>query len=165
MRHDLVEQLEGLSRDLLMQEGALVKQKFTWVDDLRCRGTLHNVAMRILVRRELETLVMDDDDLISEVVGTKREEGIILTLLQYFEVCLPTFVGSPLNPQAPQFQPGVKQWESARVAKRDPNGACLFPIYLKDDLIVCHKWGEDKQDDLSVHVYFLPEIPHGFFHR
>uniref|UniRef100_A0A4W6ENK4 Si:ch211-210p4.6 n=1 Tax=Lates calcarifer TaxID=8187 RepID=A0A4W6ENK4_LATCA len=169
VRHDLVQQLEEVSRDLLMQEGALVKQKFIWVDDLRCRGTLHNAAMRILVRRELEKLVEDDDDddddLIREVVGTKKEEGIILTLLQYFEVCLPTLVGSPLNPQAAEFIPGVKQWESARVAKRDPDGACLFPMYLKDDLIVSNKWGENKQDDLSVHVYILPEIPHGFFHR
>ncbi|XP_074478787.1 malignant fibrous histiocytoma-amplified sequence 1 [Sebastes fasciatus] len=165
VRHDLVQQLEGVSRDLLMQEGALVKQKFTWVDDLRCRGTLHNAAMRILMRRELEKLDVDDDDLVGEVVGTKREEGIILTLLQHFEVCLPAFVGNYLNPQAPEFVPGGKQWESAGEAKRDPDGACLFPIYLKDDLVVCHKWGEDKQDDLSVHVYFLPEIPHGFFHR
>ncbi|XP_071345529.1 malignant fibrous histiocytoma-amplified sequence 1 homolog isoform X2 [Trachinotus anak] len=165
VRNDLVQHLEGVSRDLLMQEGALVKQKFTWVDDLRCRGTLHNAAMRILVRRELEKLVLDDDDLIREVVGTKREEGIILTLLQHFEVCLPTLVRSPLKPHASEFVSGVKQWESAREAKRDPDGACLFPMYLKDDFIVCHKWGEDKQDDLSVHVYFLPEIPHGFFHR
>ncbi|XP_070817242.1 malignant fibrous histiocytoma-amplified sequence 1 homolog [Chaetodon trifascialis] len=165
VRHDLVQQLEGISRDLLMQEGALVKQKFTWVDDLRCKGILHNAAMRILVRRELEKVVEDDDDLVREVVGTKREEGIILTLLQHFEVCLPALVRNPLNPQAPEFIPGEKQWESAGKTKRDPDGACLFPIYLKDDLIVCHKWGEDKQDDLSVHVYFLPEIPHGFFHR
>ncbi|XP_040003008.1 malignant fibrous histiocytoma-amplified sequence 1 [Xiphias gladius] len=165
VRHDLVQCLEGVSRDLLMQEGALVKQKFTWVDDLRCRGTLQNVALRILVRKELEKLVVDDDDLIREVVGTKREEGIIFTLLQYFEVCLPTLVGSHHNPQAPEFISGVKQWESARQAKRDPDGACLFPMYLKDDLIVCHKWGEDKQDDINVHVYFLPEIPHSFYHR
>ncbi|XP_040898006.1 malignant fibrous histiocytoma-amplified sequence 1 homolog isoform X2 [Toxotes jaculatrix] len=165
VRHDLVECLEGVSRDHLMQEGALVKQKLIWVDDLRCRGTLHNAAMRILVRRELEKLVVDDDDLIREVVGTKREEGIILTLLQYFEVCLPTLVGSPLDPQAPEFISGMKQWESAREAKRNPDGACLFPMYLKDDLIVCQNWGQDKQDDLRVHVYFLPEIPHGFFHR
>lgn len=165
VRHDLVQQLEGLSRDLLMQEGALVKQKFTWVDDLRCRGTLHNAAMRILVRKEIEKLIVDDDDLVGEVVGTKREEGIVLTLLQHFEVCLPTLVRSPLNPQVPEFIPDEKQWELSKEAKRDPDGACLFPIYLKDDLIVCHKWGEDKQDDLNVHVYFLPEIPHGFFHR
>ncbi|XP_056232533.1 malignant fibrous histiocytoma-amplified sequence 1 homolog [Seriola aureovittata] len=165
VRHDLVQHLEGVSRDLLMQEGALVKQKFTWVDDLRCRGTLHNAAMRILVRKELEKLFVDDDDLIREVVGTKREEGVILTLLQYFEVCLPTLVGSPLNPHALESISGVKQWESGREAKRDPDGACLFPMYLKDDRIVCHKWGEDKRDDLSVHIYFLPEIPHGFFHR
>lgn len=165
VRHDLVQQLEGVSRELLMHEGALVKQKFTWVDDLRCRGTLHNAAMRILVRRELERLVLDDDDLVREVVGTKKEEGIILTLLQYFEVCLPALVGSPLNPRAPEFIPGEKQWGSASEAKRNPDGACLFPIYLKDDVIVHQKWGEDKQDDLRVHVYFLPEIPHGFFHR
>nr|XP_046250861.1 probable serine/threonine-protein kinase roco5 isoform X2 [Scatophagus argus] len=165
VRHDLVQQLEGVSRDLLMQEGALVKQKFTWVDDLRCKGMLHNAAMRILVRRELEKLVVDDDDLIEEVVGTKKEKGIILTLLQYFEVCLPTLVRSPLNPQAQDFIPGETQWVSSREAKRDPDEACLFPIYLKDDLTVRHKWGEDKQDDLSVQVYFLPEIPHGFFHR
>lgn len=165
VRHDLVQQLEGVPRELLMQEGALVKQKFTWVDDLKCRGTLHNAAMRILVRRELEKLIEDDDDLVTEVVGTRKEEGIILALLQHFEVCLPALVGSHLNPQAPVFIPGEKQWESAKEAKKDPDGACLFPIYLKDDLIVCHKWGEDKQDDLSIHVYFLPEIPHGFFHR
>uniref|UniRef100_UPI0037E8CCFE malignant fibrous histiocytoma-amplified sequence 1 n=1 Tax=Semicossyphus pulcher TaxID=241346 RepID=UPI0037E8CCFE len=165
VRHDLVQQLEGVSRDLLMQEGALVKQKFTWVDDLRCRGTLHNAAMRILVRRAIQKLVVDDDDLVGEVVGTKREEGIILTLLQHFEVCLPTLVGGTMNPGAPEFVPGETQWKSAREARRDPDGACLFPIYLKDDLIVCQKWGEDRQDDISVHVYFLPEIPYSFFHR
>ncbi|XP_026234834.1 malignant fibrous histiocytoma-amplified sequence 1 homolog isoform X2 [Anabas testudineus] len=165
VRHDLTQQLEEVSRDLLVQEGALVKQKFIWVDDLKCRGTLHNVAIRILTRRELEKVVGDDDDLIREVVGTKREAGIILTLLQYFEVCLPSLVGSLLNPKALEFKPGEKQWECARMAKRDLDGVCLFPMYLKDDLIVCHTWGEDKQDDLSVHVYFLPEIPHGFFHR
>lgn len=165
VRHDLLQQLEGVSRDLLMQEGALVKQKFTWVHDLRYRGILQNAAMRILVRREIKKLVVDDDDLVREVVGTKKEEGIILTLLQHFEVCLPTLIRSLLNPQAPEFIPGEKQWESACEAKRDPDGACLFPSYLKDNLTVCHKWGEDKQDDLSVHVYFLPVIPHGFFHR
>ncbi|XP_071392694.1 malignant fibrous histiocytoma-amplified sequence 1 homolog [Centroberyx affinis] len=165
VRHDLVQQLEGIPRDLLMEEGALVKQKFTWVDDLRSRGTLHNAAMRILVRRELGNLVLEDDDLVNEVVGTKREEGIILNLLQHFEVCLPAKVGSPLNPQAPEFIPGEKRWQSPSVIKRDPDGACLFPSYLKDNLIVRHRWGEDKQDDLNVHVYFLPEIPHGFFHR
>ncbi|XP_039460589.1 malignant fibrous histiocytoma-amplified sequence 1 homolog isoform X3 [Oreochromis aureus] len=165
VRHDLVQQLEGISRDLLMQEGALMKQKFIWVEDLRSRGTLHNAALRILVRRELEKLVIDDDDLVREVVGNKREEGIILTLLQHFEVCLPTLVRSPMNPQAPEFIPGEKHWESGRESKRDPDGACLFPIYLKDDLIVCQKWGENKQDDLRVHVYILPEVPHGFFHR
>ena len=165
VRHDLVQQLEGVPRELLMQEGALVKQKFTWLDDLRCKGVLHNAAMRILVRRELEKLIADDDDLVAEVVGTKREEGVILTLLQYFEVCLPALSGSPLNPQAPEFVPGERQWKSAKGSRRDPDGACLFPIYLKDDLIVCNKWGEDRQDDISVHVYFLPEIPHGFFHR
>ncbi|KAM7424583.1 hypothetical protein PAMA_000774 [Pampus argenteus] len=163
VRHDLVQQLEGISRDLLMQEGALVKQKYTWVHDLTYRGILQNAAMRILVRRQVEKLVVDDDDLVREVVGTKREEGIILTLLQHFEVCLPALVGSPLNPQAPEFIPGEKQ--SAWETKRDPDGACLFPIYLKDNLTVNHKWGEDKQDDLSVHIYFLPEIPYGFFHR
>ncbi|XP_047435872.1 malignant fibrous histiocytoma-amplified sequence 1 homolog isoform X2 [Mugil cephalus] len=166
VRHDLVQQLEGVSRDLLMQEGALVKQKFTWMNDLKSRGTLHNAAMRILVRRELEKLANDDDDdFIREVVGTKREEGIILTLLQYFEVCLPTRVRSPLNPQAPEFLPGEKKWERTKEATTDPDEACLFPIYLKDNVIVCQNWGEDKQDDISVHVYFLPEIPHGFFHR
>lgn len=149
-----------------MQEGALMKQRFIWVEDLRCRGTLHNAALRILVRRELEKLVInDDDDLVREVVGNKREEGIILTLLQHFEVCLPTLVRSPMNPQAPDFIPGGNHWESVRESKRDPDGACLFPIYLKDDLIVCQKWGENKQDDLRVHVYVLPEVPHGFFHR
>lgn len=149
-----------------MQEGALMKQRFIWVEDLRCRGTLHNAALRILVRRELEKLVIDDDDLVREVVGNKKEEGIILTLLQHFEVCLPTLVRSPMNRQAPDFIPGENHWESVRESKRDPDGACLFPIYLKDDLIVCQKWeNENKQDDVRVHVYVLPEVPHGFFHR
>ncbi|XP_053178653.1 malignant fibrous histiocytoma-amplified sequence 1 [Scomber japonicus] len=165
VRHDLVQQLEGVPRDLLMHEGALVKHKFTWVHDLKYRGILHNAAIRILVCREIEKLVVDDDDLVREVVGTKKEEGIILTLLQHFEVCLPTFVGSALNPQASDSIPGEKQCKSAWEEKRDPDGACLFPMYLKDNLTVCHKWGEDRQDDISVHVYFLPEIPHGFFHR
>ncbi|XP_061565123.1 malignant fibrous histiocytoma-amplified sequence 1 homolog isoform X2 [Cololabis saira] len=165
VRHDLLQQLEGVSRHLLVQEGVLMKQKFTWLDDLKCRATVHNAAVRILLRRELKKLVDDDDDLVREVVGTKQEEGIVLTLLQYFEVCLPTLIRSPINPEAPEFIPGKKKWESASEAKRDPDGACLFPMYVKDNLIVCQKWGQDKQDDVAVHVYFLPEIPHGFFHR
>ncbi|KAM4602463.1 malignant fibrous histiocytoma-amplified sequence 1 [Polymixia lowei] len=165
VRPDLVPQLEGIPRDLLMEEGALVKHKFTWVEDFRSRGTLTNAAMRILVRRELEKLIVDDDDLVNEVVGSRKEEGILLNLLQHFEVCLPAKLGSPLNAQAPEFVPGKRQWQSTSTVKRDPDGACLFPNCLKDNLIVYQRWGEDRQDDLNVHVYFLPEIPHGFFHR
>ncbi|CAB1339681.1 unnamed protein product [Coregonus sp. 'balchen'] len=31
--------------------------------------------------------------------------------------------------------------------------------------MVVQMWGEDKLDDINVYVYFLPEVPHGFFHR
>jgi len=30
---------------------------------------------------------------------------------------------------------------------------------------VKQKWESDHTEDLNVHVYLLPEIPHGFFHR
>lgn len=165
VRPDLVKQLEGLSREPLRQEGALMLHRSIWVGDLRDKGTLSNVATRVLVRRELDRLGLVEKDLVTEVVGTRTEEGTLLSLLQYFEVCLPAKVGSPLDPAAPEFIPGQKQWESTKLSQRDPDGACLFPTYLKDNKAVVKTWGEDKRDDINVHMYFLPEIPHGFFHR
>ncbi|KAK6288414.1 hypothetical protein J4Q44_G00388860 [Coregonus suidteri] len=165
VRHDLVKQLEAIPRDALRQEGNLLVHRGTWVDDFREKGTLHNAATRILVRRELRRLGLDDEDLVEEVVGSKTKEGTLLSLLQHFEVCLPAKVGSPLNPAAPEFKPGEKQWKSSNLARGDTDGACLFPSYLQDNRMVVQMWGEDKLDDINVYVYFLPEVPHGFFHR
>ncbi|XP_019899679.1 malignant fibrous histiocytoma-amplified sequence 1 homolog isoform X2 [Esox lucius] len=164
VRPDLVKQLEAFHRDDLRQEGCLVVHRGTWVEDFREKGTLHNVATRILARKELRRLGLDDEDLVNEVVGSKNEEGTLLLLLQHFEVCLPAKLGSSLNPEAPEFKP-CEQWKTPSPASTDPDGACLFPSYLLDNKMVVKMWGEDRMDDINVHVYFLPEIPHGFFHR
>ncbi|XP_021462487.1 malignant fibrous histiocytoma-amplified sequence 1 homolog [Oncorhynchus mykiss] len=165
VRHDLVKQMEAIPRDELRKEGNLLVHRGTWVDDFKEKGTLHNAATRILVRRELRRLRLDDEDLVEEVVGSRTKEGTLLSLLQHFEVCLPAKVGSPLNPAAPEFKPGEKQWKSSNLAMGHLDGACLFPSYLQDNQMVVQMWGEDKLDDINVCVYFLPEIPHGFFHR
>ncbi|XP_062327650.1 malignant fibrous histiocytoma-amplified sequence 1 homolog [Osmerus eperlanus] len=166
VRPDLAKQLQDLPRPLLLQEGVLALQRAAWVEALQGRGMLPNVATRILVLRELKRLGLDEDeDLVSEVVGSSREEGALLSMLQHFQVCLPTRLGSPLDPAAPEFVPGKAQWDSDRLRQREQDAACLFPNYLLDNREVEKAWGVDKQDDVRVHVYFLPEVPHGFFHR
>lgn len=145
----------------LRRNKILNKDRETWVSDYEEKATLHNVAISILVRKELETLDVADVDL---VVGDGNRPGILLCLLQHFEVCLPTKITSPLNPEAPEFHPS-RTWVASKPCVYDPDNACMFPSYLKNNHTVLKIWGEDKLSDLNVHIYFTPEIPYGFFHR
>lgn len=165
VRPDLEQKLSEIPRGLLLREQLPGVVRGTWVDDFKGRATLHHVAMRILISQELKGLGLEEEeDLVAEVVGTQTEEGIVLNLLQHFEVCLPCQLGSHLDPLAPEFFPQM-QWHSPSVEQRDLDRTCLFPCYLRDSRGVNEMWGEDRQDDLNVRVYLLPEIPHGFFHR
>lgn len=128
------------------------------------RATLSNVAIRILVHAELKQSGVDDDELIEEIVGSRKKTGKLIRLLQHFDVCLPTKESAKLNPTAPEFCPS-KKWEPSSPDVYNPNGACLFPSFLKKDEDVMQKWGQDNLEDITVQVYFLPEIPHGFFDR
>ncbi|XP_073693063.1 malignant fibrous histiocytoma-amplified sequence 1 homolog [Garra rufa] len=163
VRHDLVQELNKISDAQLRFENALKKQKKTWISDYKDRASLSNVAIRILVRTELkENHDLTDEELI-EVVGSKKKEGSLLSLLKHFNVCLSTKHNSPLNPNATEFCP-KKSWVPSSPLVYEPD-ACLFPIYLTNNELVEQKWGSDNTEDLNIHVYFLPEIPYGFFHR
>lgn len=142
----------------------LNKHREKWLSDYNEKATLHNVAISILVQKELEALNLDDKELVQEIVGNGNRPGSLLCLLQHFEVCLQTKITSPLNPEAPEFHPD-KAWRSSNPAVYDPDSACMFPSFLKNNDKVVEMWGEDKPSDLTVHVYFVPEIPYGFFHR
>ncbi|KAJ8417695.1 hypothetical protein AAFF_G00225380 [Aldrovandia affinis] len=163
VRHDLVNQLQDITRDQLVEERSLVIHRDRWIDDLKGKATLHNAAIRVLLRKSLQELEMDDDDIVKEIVGTRSRDGKFLDLLRHFEICLPAQLSSPLNPQAPIFFPNRK-WEPSKPSVHNP-GACLFPNYLRDNGTVLKMWGEDSNEDIQVQVYFLPEVPHGFFHR
>ncbi|XP_028811676.1 malignant fibrous histiocytoma-amplified sequence 1 isoform X2 [Denticeps clupeoides] len=164
VRHDLVKQIEDIPELQLRREDVLQKQRRTWVLDFEQKATLSNVAMNILVRRQLERFDFADEDLIKELAGNGRRTGKLLHLLQHFEVCLPTKITSPLNADAPEFQP-KRKWRSSNPDVLDPDAACLFPSFLRSNDVVIKNWGSDKRSDLTVQVYFLPELPHGFFHR
>ncbi|XP_030650044.1 malignant fibrous histiocytoma-amplified sequence 1 homolog [Chanos chanos] len=164
VRHDLAQQLEAIPKNVLKQENALHIHRDTWIRDFQEKATLTNKAIRILVRSELKQLALDDEDLVEEVVGTKERAGNLLTLLQHFEVCLPSKLTSPLNPEAKEFTPDRK-WQPSNPSIYNPDGACLFPSFLSNNTQIEKMWGMDNPEDLRVHVYFLPEIPHGFFHR
>lgn len=164
VRPDLEQKLSEIPRKLILREQLPGVVRSRWVDEFKGKATLHHVAMRILISQELQGLGLEEEDLVTEVVGTQTEEGIVLNLLQHFEVCLPAQLGSPLDPEAPEFIPETR-WYSPSVKQRDLDRTCLFPCYLQDSQGVNEMWGEDRQDDLIVHVYLLPEIPHGFFHR
>ncbi|KAK7170134.1 hypothetical protein R3I94_000389 [Phoxinus phoxinus] len=163
VRHDLVQELNKISAAQLRLENALVKQKKRWICDYKDRASLSNVAIRILVRTELEKNYSQDEELIEEVVGTKKKEGSLLSLLKHFDVCLSTKHNSPLNPKANEFCP-KKLWMASNPIVYEPD-ACLFPNYLSDNEQVKLKWESDDTEDLNIHVFLLPEIPHGFFHR
>ncbi|XP_036400129.1 malignant fibrous histiocytoma-amplified sequence 1 [Megalops cyprinoides] len=164
VRHDLVKQLKDIPRNELQRERALDIHRSKWINDLQARATLHNVAIRVLLRRSLREHQLDDEDVVKEIVGTRTEDGKVLQLLHHFEICLPTKFSSPLNPEAPEFSPN-KMWKLSDLSIHDPKDACLFPSYLQDNNTVLKMWGEDKNDEVEVRVYFLPEIPHGLFHR
>ncbi|XP_050969628.1 malignant fibrous histiocytoma-amplified sequence 1 homolog [Labeo rohita] len=164
VRHDLVQELNKISNAELKSENALVIQKKRWISDYKDRASLNNVAIRILVRNELrKNYGITDEEIIEEVVGSKKKEGSLLSLLKHFDVCLSTKHNSPLNPKANEFCP-KKNWVPSNPIVYEPD-ACLFPSYLPDNKLVEQKWQSDNTEDLNIHVYFLPEIPHGFFHR
>ncbi|XP_017314211.1 malignant fibrous histiocytoma-amplified sequence 1 isoform X1 [Ictalurus punctatus] len=165
VRHDLASMLKKISRRDLMRENSLEKHRDTWIEDFAKRAILSNVAIRILVHAELTVSGVNDEELIEEIVGTKKKAGNLMRLLQHFDVCLPTKESAPLNPTAPEFCPN-KKWEPSNPGVYEPNGACLFPSFLqRDNQDVMKMWGQDNLEDIIVQVYFLPEIPHGFFHR
>ncbi|XP_035274390.1 malignant fibrous histiocytoma-amplified sequence 1-like [Anguilla anguilla] len=165
VRHDLVDQLQGISRDELMEEGSLSVQRDKWINDLKGKATLHSAAIRVLLRKSLrKELEIDDKDFFDVVVGTRSSDGMVLGLLQQFEICLPAQLTSPLNPKARDFVPN-ERWEPLDTSVYNRDGACLFPSHLKDNSVVLKMWGEDRNDDIQVQVYFLPEMPHGFFQR
>lgn len=165
VRHDLDRMLKEISRGELKRENSLEKHRDRWIEDFTSRATLSNVAIRILVSAELERSGVDDKELIEDIVGTKKKAGNLIRLLQHFDVCLPSKESVQLSPTAPEFCPN-KKWEPSSHDVYAPNGACLFPSFLQgNNLEVMQKWGEDNLEDITVQVYFLPEIPHGFFHR
>lgn len=163
MRHDLDKELDGISNAMLKSENALQKEKERWINDYKDRATLSEVAIRILVRTEIQKLGISDEELIKEVVGCKKTKGHVLLLLEHFDICLSSKNSSTLNPNANVFEP-KKQWVASNPIIYEPE-ACLFPSYLTDNTQVEKMWGKDTTEDLNIHVYFLPEIPDGFFHR
>ncbi|XP_026070751.1 malignant fibrous histiocytoma-amplified sequence 1-like [Carassius auratus] len=164
VRHDLVQELNKISPAQLKSENALVKQRKRWIRDYKDRASLNNVAIRILVRTELQKHYGITDEELIEVVGSKKREGSLLSLLKHFDVCLPTKNSGPLNPKANEFCPEKKNWVPSNPIVYEPD-ACLFPSFLTDNKQVEQHWESDDTEDLNIHVYFLPEIPHGFFHR
>ncbi len=163
MRHDLVQELNKISSEQLKSENALAVQKKRWISHYKHRASLNNVAIRILVRTELQKNYRINDEDLEEVVGSNKKEGSLLSLLKHFDVCLSTKHNSPLNPKANEFCP-KKNWVPSNPIVYEPD-ACLFPSYLPDNKQVEQNWASDNPEDLTIHVYFLPEIPHGFFHR
>lgn len=163
MRHDLDKELAAISPLMLKQENALQKYKERWIRDYKDRATLSNMAIRILMRTELLNLGITDQELLQEVVGSKKTEGHVLSLLKHFDVCLTSKPSCPLNPNANEFVP-KKAWKPSSSIVNEPD-ACLFPSNLPDNTQVEKMWGLDSAEDINIHVYFLPEIPHGFFHR
>lgn len=165
VRHDLVPELNKISPEQLKSENALVTQKKRWIRDYKERASLSNVAIRILVQTELKkNYASADRELIEEVVGTKKKEGSLLSLLKHFDVCLSTKQNSGLNPNANEFCPNRRDWEPSNRTVYEPD-ACLFPSFLPDNMQVEREWGSDSTEDLNIRVYLVPEIPHGFFHR
>lgn len=164
VRHNLVSVLREIPKRDLTKENSLEKHREKWINDFQNRATLSNVAIRLLVHAELKQSGVDDEELIEEIVGTKKKAGKLIKLLEHFDVCLPAKQNAQLNPTAPEFCPN-KKWEPSSPQVYESNGTCLFPSFLKSDKDVIEMWGQDNLEDITVQVYFLPEIPHGFFHR
>ncbi|MBN3300871.1 MFHA1 protein, partial [Amia calva] len=163
VRLDLKEQLECIPRELLLTENSLVKDRNMWAEDFHSKATLHSTAMRLLVKMTLQKgNISEDEDFVEEIAGTRHEKSKLLSLLEHFEICLPATPTKALNPQAREFVPH-QQWRKS--GTEAPTKACLFPSLLKHNSTVSRMWGEDKLTDVRVRIYFLPEIPHGFFHR
>lgn len=169
MRHDLVQELNKISAAQLKSENALGIERKRWINDYKDKASLSNVAIRILVRTGLQkNYYITDEELIKEVVGSEKKEGSLLSLLKHFDICLSTKHNSPLNPEANEFCP-KKDWVASNPIVYQPD-ACLFPSYLSDNEQVKQIWEPDSKkrdptEDLNIHVYFLPDVPDGFFHR
>ncbi|XP_048861121.1 malignant fibrous histiocytoma-amplified sequence 1 isoform X2 [Brienomyrus brachyistius] len=168
VRHDLVKQLMEVPSSILKKENCPNRHRNKWIDRLKSQATLSYDAVRVLVRRALMQADMArDEHFVKEMTGTRNKEGKILSLLRYFEICLPTNFARVLNPQASEFEPN-KKWGSSLTQRHsfsEPEPACMFPGYLKDNDKVMKMWGQDDPEDIKVLVYFMPEIPHGVFHR
>ncbi|XP_063043980.1 malignant fibrous histiocytoma-amplified sequence 1 homolog isoform X2 [Engraulis encrasicolus] len=164
IRHDLVKQIKDIPTQELRRRRILNTYRETWVADYEEKATLHNEAISILVQKELKKLDLDDEEIVEEIVGKGSRPGSLMCLLQHFEVCLPAKMANELNPEAPEFHPGAKKWDHPNPKVYDPDSACMFPSYLKNNNNVVKTWGEDKLSDLNVQMYFMPEIPCGFFH-
>lgn len=164
MRHDLDKELAAISPAMLKLENALHKYKERWIRDYKERATISNIAIRILMHTELQKLGITDQELLKEVIGCKKTEGHVLSLLKHFDVCLSSKPSQPLNPNANEFDPKKKSWKPSNPIVYEPD-ACLFPSYLPDNKQVQDRWGQDSKEDINIHVYFLPEMPYGFFHR
>ncbi|XP_064169689.1 malignant fibrous histiocytoma-amplified sequence 1 homolog [Anguilla rostrata] len=168
VRHDLVRCLEEIPHNILQKVNSLGRQRGAWVSNLKGKATLHNSAIAALAHRSLAQLdVAKDKSIMRALAGSTNKEGELVCLLRHFDICLPTTLASPLNPNAQEFDPG-REWSPSRpsvptLVNRDT--AYLFPSYLKDAGVVSNMWGEDNMEDLRVTVYFLPEIPYGVFHR
>ncbi|XP_061078357.1 malignant fibrous histiocytoma-amplified sequence 1 homolog [Conger conger] len=168
VRHDLARCLEDLPRNILQKVNSLGRHKGTWVSDLKSKATLPNAAIAALVHRTLmQQDVAKQKRLVSALAGSRNKEGELVCLLRHFDVCLPTKLSNPLNPNAQEFAQG-ETWSTSRSSAPtllNQGSAFLFPGYLKDTEMVRKMWGEDTMEDIRINVYFLPEIPYGVFHR
>lgn len=165
MRHDLVQELNKIPITQLKSENTPGIERKRWINDYKDKASLSNVAIRILVQNELQkNYCITDEELIKEVVGSRKKEGSLLSLLKHFDVCLSTKHNSPLNPKANEFSP-KENWVASSPSVYEPQDACLFPSFLSNNEQVKQRWESDNTEDLNIHVYFLPEVPHGFFHR
>ncbi|XP_007907545.2 malignant fibrous histiocytoma-amplified sequence 1 [Callorhinchus milii] len=159
VRHDLLDQLQSIPSKVLKKHWANVPDKNKWVFDFRTKATLHDKAIAMLVKFE----VLGNaslQEIANEMIGDETEKGKLFDILENFDICLPSKSIS-LNPDAKEFKPG-SPWNQLNNTR---SLTYLFPSYLSDTKEVDAKWGEDSEEDLRVQIFFLPEIPQGFFHR
>ncbi|MGH0148097.1 UNVERIFIED_CONTAM: hypothetical protein FKN15_011908 [Acipenser sinensis] len=163
VRHDLVEQLQSIPRTVLMGEHAFMKDKERWASHFQTKAILYHKAMVALTKNLLQQMDSPEvKDIAEEIIGGRNEKGKLFSLLEHFEIFLALKPSNPLNPEAKEFKPGGK-WEQKETDV--PSEAYLFPSSLNGIEEVSKWWGEDQKEDLCVRIYFLPEIPQGFFHR
>uniref|UniRef100_A0A8C4RIY7 Si:ch211-210p4.6 n=1 Tax=Erpetoichthys calabaricus TaxID=27687 RepID=A0A8C4RIY7_ERPCA len=161
VRHDLVEQLEKIPKAVLVRERALEKDVHKWIRQYRSNAILDHKAVSALVKHLLQQVSSDgEDDILEEITGNRGQKGKLFNLLEHFEICLAMKPHTSLNPNATVFHPG-RRWDYMDCHS---NGAYLFPSNLRN-AISMGIWKNDKEDDIRVLVYFLPEVPQGFFAR